>query len=202
MENLIVRELQSPIQGFTICIVDGSLVRKNYDIDFTNYGQFYRFPFIPPNQIWIDCEAHPNEYRFFIKDAIVEFLSMKKGSSFEQALEQVKKEDQKNRAAVHQSLSLDKKLLYNKYKIFIYIVNGDYVRTYIDPTFVEGGHGYVYDYIAKNTVWIDDALFSKDIGFVVYHELIERYLMATKKLKYHPAHKIASDLEATWRRAA
>ena len=35
------------IAGFQVWIVDGDYIRNNLDIEFTNYGQHYRFKIIP-----------------------------------------------------------------------------------------------------------------------------------------------------------
>ncbi len=49
-----------------VWIVDGSYARGNIDEEFTNFGQHYRYSYIPPNELWIDREASNNEYEFFI----------------------------------------------------------------------------------------------------------------------------------------
>jgi hypothetical protein len=45
-----------------IWLVDGEYVRKNIDEEFTNFGQHYRFSYIPMDEFWIDQEAHDQEY--------------------------------------------------------------------------------------------------------------------------------------------
>ena len=37
--------------------MDGSYVRGHIDEEFTNYGQHYRFAYIPINEFWIDKEV-------------------------------------------------------------------------------------------------------------------------------------------------
>jgi hypothetical protein len=198
VDKIKVREFK--VKNFIVCIVDGSIVRRDKDIEFCNYGQPLHFSFIPKNEIWIDQEAHPNEMRFFIIDALTEFEHMQKGSSYDQALQAVKKIDRTKRLQARQNLSLQKKL-YTIYKdTSVYIVNGNYVRTYLDPTYTEGGHGYVYDYIPKNEVWIDDDIFPKERPYIFLHELIERYLMKILNFVYKVAHQIASNIELQHRR--
>ena len=42
---------------FQVWIVDGSYIRGHMDEEFTNFGQHYRYPYIPEDEFWIDQEA-------------------------------------------------------------------------------------------------------------------------------------------------
>jgi hypothetical protein len=42
---------------FKIWIVDGSYIRGHIDEEFTNFGQHFRFPYIPEDELWLDREA-------------------------------------------------------------------------------------------------------------------------------------------------
>lgn len=70
-----------------VWIVDGSYVRKNLDEEFTNFGQHYRFSFIPENEFWIDRETAQDEQQFFIDHLLIEHRLMKKGTPYVKALE-------------------------------------------------------------------------------------------------------------------
>jgi hypothetical protein len=37
-----------------VWIVDGAYIRSHIDEEFTNFGQHYRYPYIPVNELWID----------------------------------------------------------------------------------------------------------------------------------------------------
>ena len=70
--------------------------------------------------------------------------------------------------------------------IYIYEVDGTEIRNHIDTDFTEGGHGYRYDYIPKDEVWIES---EKDREATLIHEVVER--LVTKDLKiddYEEAH--------------
>ena len=192
---MIAKPTGSKIHGMRIMTVNGDEIRNTKDIDFTNYGQPLRFKFIPENELWIDKENHPNEKRFLIIDAYVEYREMKKGKSYEQVLDTVKNIDHSERRAAHQHLQFKKKFTGIKDGIKIFIVEGDYVRTKLDPFFTEGGHGYVYSYIPKDEVWLDDDLVPKERKYVLLHEMTERHLMKSKKYSYLRAHKEASRIE-------
>jgi hypothetical protein len=44
-----------------IWIVDGAYIRGHIDEEFTNFGQHYRYPYIPLHEFWLDREAHADE---------------------------------------------------------------------------------------------------------------------------------------------
>ena len=45
------------IGGLHVWIVDGSYIRGHIDEEFTNFGQHYRYSYIPVQELWIDQEA-------------------------------------------------------------------------------------------------------------------------------------------------
>ena len=68
-------------------IVDGAYIRGHIDEEFTNFGQHYRYPYIPADELWIDREAEDDERRFFIDHLLVEHRLMAQGMSYGEALE-------------------------------------------------------------------------------------------------------------------
>jgi hypothetical protein len=60
-------------------------VRKR-DEEFTNFGQHYRFRFIPTHEFWIDHEHGLGEQRIFIDHLLVEHRLMAGGMPYDQAL--------------------------------------------------------------------------------------------------------------------
>lgn len=187
--------------------VDGEKIRGNIDEEFTNFGQHFRFNYIPVFEFWIDKEATPDERRFFIDHLLVEWQEMKKGASFIKAsdLADIKEQVERYRAGdikkiwdkkgeidfgkIH--LKLLKKL---KNKLFVWLVNGRLVRSVFHIEFTEGGHDQVYDFVPINEVWIDNDIIAEEKPYVILHELYERGLM-TDGLPYKQAHRKASRLE-------
>jgi uncharacterized protein YoaH (UPF0181 family) len=191
-----------------VWIVDGSYIRGHVDEEFTDFGQHYRFPYIPEKELWIDQEAEHDERRFFIEHLLVEQRLMAQGMSYEQAIVAADQAERKERRRagdlrllthggnelpdphrVHERLwkVLEK-------GISVWIVNGRLVRSVFDIDFTEGGHDYVYEFVPENEVWIDDALVEQERGFVLLHELHERNRMAAG-WPYSKAHDEASHLE-------
>jgi hypothetical protein len=73
------------------------------------------------------------------------------------------------------------------------------VRSVFDIDFTEGGHDYVYEFVPKNEVWIDDAIMAVERAYVLLHELHERNRMA-EGWPYSKAHAESSRLEYHCRR--
>ena len=91
-----VKKLQT-IQDFEIYQVNGHYIRDNTDREFTNFGQHYRFPFIPTHEFWIDKECGSDETKYFIDHMIVEWHLMRDGKSYEYACGEGDKRELKER---------------------------------------------------------------------------------------------------------
>lgn len=193
---------------FQVWIVDGPYIRGHIDEEFTNFGQHYRYSYIPKKELWIDNEAKPDERAFFIEHLLVEHNLMAKGVSYEDALIQADAAERKERRragdvrkVTHQGKELPDagvvhEHLWKKLEdgVSVWIVNGRLVRSAFDIDFTAGGHEHVYEFVPKNEVWIDNDIEEKERGFVLLHELHERNRMA-EGLPYSKAHDESSRLE-------
>lgn len=197
----------SKIGKITIWEVDGEYIRDEMDIEFTNFGQHFRFSYIPKYEFWIDSESSPDDFPFFIDHLLVEWKLMEKGVSYEEAIVKADKKEnaeRKKSKEAREEASMDyeqkikkthRKLLGTvKKDIKVWLVDGFLVRSIFDIDFTEGGHDLVYDFVPNKEVWIDNDIKPKERPFVLLHELFERSLMA-KGSKYDPAHIRASKLE-------
>ncbi len=195
------------IGPLSVWIVDGRYVRKNIDEEFTNFGQHYRFRFIPLHEFWIDEEHGLGEEQFFIDHLLVEHRLMAGGLIYDKALERADAVEQRERRKtefVREISRLSKKgiiesiheRLLKKYtgKVRVWVVNGELVRSLYFIDFTEGGHDRVYPFVPKNEVWLDDDLGPGERRFVLLHELHERHLM-TLGWPYAKAHRSASRIE-------
>jgi hypothetical protein len=193
---------------FQVWIVDGGYIRGHTDEEFTNFGQHYRYAYIPDKEFWIDREAEHDERTFFVDHLLVEYELMAKGMSYGEALTKADEAERKERRragdvrkVTHRGQSLpDPKTveeeLWKKLEngISVWIVNGRLVRSAYDIDFTEGGHDHVYEFVPTATVWIDDAIEENERGFVLLHELHERNQME-KGLPYSQAHAESSRIE-------
>jgi hypothetical protein len=193
---------------FDVWIVDGSYIRGHIDEEFTNFGQHYRYPYIPLKELWIDQEAQHDERRFFIDHLLAEFSLMEKGVPYDKAITEADKIERKERRRsgdeqrlthhgrelpdgrdVHERLW--KKL---ESEVTVWIVNGRLVRSTFDIDFTAGGHDYVYEFVPENEVWIDDAIIEQERPYVLLHELHERNRMSAG-WPYSKAHAESSHIE-------
>ena len=191
-----------------VWFVDGIYIRKNIDEEFTNFGQHYRFPYIPMNEFWIDREAENDERRFFIEHLLVEHRLMAKGVPYEKALVAADRAERKERRRAGDLSLLTHKgqqlpdghdvheRLWRKLEngLSVWIVNGRLVRSVFDIDFTEGGHDYIYEFVPQNEVWIDNDIEEPERGYVLLHELHERNRMASG-WTYNKAHAESSRLE-------
>ncbi len=210
MKKPYIRKFRD-VGAFSVWIVDGKYVRSYIDEEFTNFGQHFRFKFIPKNEFWIDKENSGDESRFFIDHLLLENSLMKSGVKYKKAIETADLKEKKERSKssfykrnVKLERKHDKKLIkrihksllrrYSNERIKVWVVNGELVRDLFFIDFTEGGHDKVYKFVPMNEIWIDDDLSKEELKFVLLHELHERNLMS-KGEKYEKAHYSASEIE-------
>ena len=75
------------MEGLTVWIVDGYLVRKNIFPDFGFSGNDLVYHFIPPKEIWIDGQISCEEMEYSIATEQLERKLIHQGSSYSDAYE-------------------------------------------------------------------------------------------------------------------
>lgn len=193
--------------SLAVWIVDGTYIRDKLDEEFSNFGQHFAFDFIPPNELWLDTEAHPDEQKFFIDHLVVERALMKRGLSYDSALDVADSVERVERNAAGDvakvmgpdGLPDPKKTHVTLWRttttgLSVWIVDGRLVRSAFDVDFTEGGHDHVYEFVPSNEVWIDNDVKEDERPYILLHELHERNLMA-KGWTYDAAHDDASKIE-------
>jgi len=197
------------ISKFAVWLVDGQYVRTKLDEEFTNFGQHFRFRFVPRNEFWIDHLHAPGEEHFYIDHLLIENRLMAAGMDYDQALEKADRAELKERRKVdflrrgpasrRTSPLVIRKIyrqLLRSYSqgLRVWVVRGELVRDMFFIDFTEGGHDLVYKFVPPGEVWLDDDLRRTERPFVLLHEVHERHLMA-QGLDYPHAHRSASHLE-------
>jgi hypothetical protein len=196
---------------FDVYIVDGSYVREHIDEEFTNFGQHYRFRFIPAREFWIDDERTPGEEEYFVDHMLVENNLMRLGKPYDEALALADRKELAERkrveflklglgrkptpAAILRKIRVRLLKKYSSEAVRVWIVNGELVRDAFFIDFTEGGHDHVYPFVPAGEVWLDDDLRMTELRFVLLHEVHERRLMAAKAWPYPRAHRSASHIE-------
>lgn len=163
--------------------VDGHKVRMSIDTDFCAISSWKRDKYIPKGEIWID-KAFRKEAGWLKKIHLFENKML--GKSYAERKRIVRKK------FAQRIKTIPKFVLRKECRkgLIIKYVDGSIVRRYIDPKFVLGGHDFVYDYIPREEVWIDNCQGKKEIKYTIIHEIHERNLMK-KGMSYDSAHDLA-----------
>jgi len=208
MDKPYEKKIQT-VDDFDVWSVDGKYIREKVDEEFTNFGQHYRFRFIPTHEFWIDRERTPGEEHFFVDHLLIENRLMAGGMTYDRAIEKADRAEQQERRKVNYLrkgirpglpkaellAKVHKELLksYSKY-LSVWVADGQVVRDIFFIDYTEGGHDKVYAFIPAREVWLDDDLEPGERKFVLLHEVHERFLM-TQGEKYFQAHRSASHIE-------
>ena len=205
MEKPYIHKIDQ-IGDITVYLVDGSWIRTNQDEEFTDFGQHYRFKYIPKMEFWIDQKgATKQEIRYFTDHMLVEHRLMAKGMPYAKALEKadvVEKRERKKDPELKSNtgkrvdgssahISIIKHIPDG---VTIWLVNGEIVRDRYRTDFTEGGHDKVYKFVPPGEVWIEKMVIPAERPYIILHELHERVDMA-KGMKYDEAHARASRIE-------
>lgn len=181
--------------------IDGARLRAEKDIEFSNFGIYPDFAYIPPNELWLDHESHPDEHKFFIDHMLSQWKALKHGYTNDQAIEKAYRLEKSERAKAGDMKKIEsssdvhvKKYGETSDGLKIWVVNGRLVRSDYFIDFVEGGHHLIYPWVPEKEVWLDDDLMPKEYPFVLLHELHERDLMS-QGWTYDKAHADSSKIE-------
>ncbi|HYT88513.1 MAG TPA: hypothetical protein VEL76_07375 [Gemmataceae bacterium] len=198
---------------YTVYAVNGLAVRNvaQPDEEFGNFAIHEEFPdLIPANEIWISEKLAPKEGVFFIANALTQLKRQAAGAT-EKAYEDGLEVERVLRAKLNGVAFRDGKphkqvpaeIYLEQYTtlpdpqgdVQVWLVDGNLVRSYYKTDYTEGGHGYVYPWVPRPQIWIEDGVDRREVPFIVTHEYLERRLMRDKKLGYDTAHEICSKVE-------
>lgn len=204
MENYKLKTLRE-IGNIKVWEVDGSIIRKDIEPEFTNFAQHLDFDVIPKDEMWIDKEKTHNEVGFFVTHMVVERKLNDSGIEQKKAHDMALKAEKAERykssrfkdIVYEPSDKLDKirkRLIAKVGGLEVWEVDGELVRDLLFEDFTQGGHDLVYSWIPKNNIWIDDDISSKEEDHVIFHEIFERCLMS-EGWTYDDAHRMATEVE-------
>ncbi len=200
-------------EDYTVYSVNGLTVRNfaQPDEEFGNFAMNDEVPdLIPQGEIWISEKLAAKEGIFFIANALTQ-LSRQAAGATERAyddgldVERMLREkingiafrDGKPHQKVPNEIYLEHYLTLPDPQgpVEVWIVDGNVVRSYYKTDYTEGGHGYVYPWVPRPQIWIEDGVDRREIPFIISHEYLERRLMRDEKLDYDTAHEICSKFE-------
>jgi len=73
------------VSKFRAWLVDGRFIRTRIDEEFTNFGQHFRFRFIPKAEVWLDDDLTAGERRYVLLHEIHERRLMAGGMDYTHA---------------------------------------------------------------------------------------------------------------------
>jgi len=181
-----------------IKFVDGYKIRNTIDPDFTDihFHSLTGFApkyYIPEGEVWVERKLR-DEVEFLMKrERMLDRLM--KNKSYQEA-RRILRRRHTEKGPVPNFVRRQKTL---KGGTIVKYVDGGIVRRYLDPEYVLGGHGYVYDYIPKGEIWIDAKMDRREFKYTLLHERTEMERMIVGE-SYDIAHDYATVTEKEKRR--
>jgi hypothetical protein len=74
--------------GLRVWLVDGPIVRRDYDIEFTDGGTDQRYKWLPCHEVWIENEGTTQEKKFVLLHELYEHRLMCRGLAYDDAHQQ------------------------------------------------------------------------------------------------------------------
>jgi hypothetical protein len=204
---------------YTVYSVNAFAVRDvaEPDEEFTHFATQSDFPnLIPRDEIWISEKLARREGVFFIANALTVLKRQADGATdkaeddgleverlLREKLNGIKFRDGKPHKEVPEAIYLE---LYTTLPdpqgpVKVWVIDGNLARSYYKTDYTEGGHGYVYPWVPRPEIWIDDGVDYREIPFILSHEYLERRLMRDERLGYDTAHAICSRVEFDLRKS-
>lgn len=205
------KQLLDTYGEYKIYLVDDYLLRGESleKEEFGGFGSHYDFDFIPEREIWINQKATEIDRQCYIHHALAYARLMKAGTPWEKAYDTSLAIEQKLRRQLSgdtydetaDGSDVSPEIRLHKYGEFfgedvtVWIVNGEEVRNHYRTEFIEGGHGYIYPWIPKGEIWIEDQVQESERPYILMHEFVEMIYMQYKKADYGSAHGAAAKVE-------
>jgi hypothetical protein len=198
---------------YTVYSVNGLAVRNvaKPDEEFGNFATQDEFPnLIPKGEIWISEKLAAKEGVFFIAHALTQLKRQADGATdkayddgleverlLREKLNGVEFRDGKPHKRVPDEIYLDNYTTIPDPQgpVEVWLVDGNLVRSYYKIDYTEGGHGYVYPWVPKPEIWVEDGVDHRELPYITCHEYLERRLMRDAGMEYDPAHEVCSTVE-------
>lgn len=186
--------------GKKIVYINSNKMRSSSgkNIEFCIYGLHEDFPeAIAKDEIFIDDSLKPSELPKIFKGIRTRIDCRLKGKSKDHSYKSSMHREKKfrsdsmkkvSRLRTYTSLS-DRRGIIN-----VYVVSGEVVRDKYKTDFSQGGHGYVYDWIPKDEIWLEEEE-SDEFPAILGHEYFEMMMMRELGMSYEDAHEEASKIE-------
>lgn len=204
---------------YTVYSVNGFTVRDvaKPDEEFGCFAMSKEFPtLIPRDEIWISEKLAQKEGVFFIVNALTRLRRQADGLTEDHAYDEALQVERMLREKLNgvefrygkPHKRVPDEIYLSHYAtipdpeepVEVWLVDGNLVRSYYKTDYTEGGHGYVYPWVPRPEIWIEDGVDHREIPYIVCHEYLERRLMRDAGLGYDHAHDVCSSVEFNLRR--
>lgn len=196
---------------YQVYLVDDFAIRSSGQKaeEFGGYATHYNFKFVPEDEIWINNTATAQDRFCYIHNVLAQLKLLKQGVDWDHAYDYGLAIERKIREQLSREpfdpnadgTDVDPEIYVNKYGEFkdegttVWIASGQRIRDLYRTDFVEGGHGYVYKWIPKNEIWLEDQLQEAEKPFILLHEFVEMIYMHHLNADYASAHRAAAKIE-------
>jgi hypothetical protein len=199
---------------YHVYTVNGFTVRNvaKPDEEFGHFATQEDFPdLIPKGEIWISQKLAAEEGIFFTANALTQLKRQADGAledtAYDDGLEVERLLREKPNGVTFRDGKLHKQIPADIYLDFyvtlpdihepveVWLVDGNLVRSYYKTDYTEGGHGYVYPWVHKQQIWVEDGVDHRELAYITCHEYLERRLMRDAGMEYDPAHDVCSAVE-------
>ena len=195
---------------YKVYLVNGEQVRNISPAlnHFANFAIYVDIKEIPEDEIWIDGDLDEIEKFFAIYTAVYELDKIKSegpkkahtsalsyNKKIREIVDNIKHKPENTNESPPKEVYLGRYGIINSEKIVVWIVNGRIVRDIFHCDFQDGGSDFSYKWIPNNEIWIENVIKEKEIPCIIFHEVIERFLMKYKQYSYTKAHDVASNVE-------
>jgi hypothetical protein len=186
--------------GFHVYLVDVEYVRDKIDDEMAEYATHYSMKEVPKGEIWIADDVRPSEIPYWIRESLAEQRYCANGKCAEKSEVEAFKTEYSFRKHI-KDVGKIKTGVYKKIgPITIWWVNGEAVRSTYNSDWQDGGHGYIYEYIPKNEIWLENRLHGTDAQAILLHEVHEMNRMRFQHWPYLKAHNEANKIEGEARK--
>jgi hypothetical protein len=192
---------------------------RDYGINLGKKGlPTLTFKFIPEKEIWISNSVAISKRHYTIGNALAYIRGIERRFppeiAYEHAIKRekaIREKDSMNKFFISKKvpiknpfhIDVPEKVYFRIYTtvkdthevVKIYLINCETVRNMYKSDFAEGGHGYAYEMIPKDEIWIDNLMKPKEIPIIILHEYTERSIMKYKNVPYVKAHYASSKVE-------
>jgi hypothetical protein len=201
--------------GYRVRVVSGEDLR-DADLDLQEFGLaavHTDFPeAIPPDEIWIGERVPIGEFHFLMAGCLARLKAEGRGvdpdKAYHVGLRKERSERHKARGRFEGASDPEegadgpRQGLYceipgdgSEPPIRVYVADGGIIRSRFKVDYMEGGHGYVYEWIPKDEIWLESGLDPHETAVVGLHEATERWLMKLRGWSYDRAHEAAARVE-------